>query len=325
MASKFGVKQLMEDTGRLFSKILPEDPLFHTQISLYEYAEETQDFVLQENCMQYLAWNYQNLTTSPAWTRLSTEFLGALLSRSDLVVPDEYFLLQTVESWIAEMGNSTSLDAQVDLLSRIRFPMIPAEKVYGLESNSSLYDTHKNVYRENMFKAFQFNVLLLGNLQSNPKFNIQDDDYKPRIYTAEPWSAAVPDLTHYNSYEHAMTYSHDYSYLHLYTPVHHSLIFKANTIQWAANIFKSQYECSNRGLSCESFPAARLVPQNNFPQSNIVFRNRLVLMCQNKYICQVQDFKDNIANIGVDGVHVLAYPCPDDKYTYRFVVRPEYV
>lgn len=332
MASKFGVKQLMEGTGRLFSKILPEDASFDTQVSLYKYAEETRDMVLQENCIQYLAWNYQNLTMSPVWTRLSVELLGALLVRSDLVVPHEYFLLQTVESWIIARANSTSLETQVDLLSRIRFPMIPAEKLYKLESISSLYSTHKNMYQENTLKALQFNVLLFGNLTSNPEFNGEDDDYQPRIYTAEPWSAAIDPLktTSYNNREY-YGYGYDRHYgqtttKSLRTPVHNSLIFKDNKILWEANVFKSQSDCSNRGLRCESFPVARLVPQNQLTQqSHILFRNRLLLMCQGKYICQVQDFKVNMAYISENGTQVLAYPCPDDQYTYRFVVRPEYV
>ncbi|XP_068434777.1 galectin-3-binding protein A-like [Clinocottus analis] len=322
MAYTFGVKQLMEDTGRLFSKILPEDASFHTQVSLYNYATETQDWVLQENCAQYLAWNYQNLTMSPAWTQLSIELLGSLLLRSDLVVPDEYFVLQSVESWITEKGNSTSLETQVDLLSLIRFPMIPVEALYDLESNSSLYSTHRSVYRDNVLKAFQFNFLLFSNLISNPKFNREDDDYRPRIYTAKPWSAALPRLqtdnrnrNHYNQYNPTT--------IVLNTPVHNSLIFKTNKIYWASNVFSNQQECSNRGVRCESFPSARLAPQSVVSQwSNIVFHNRLLLMCQGKYIFQVQDFKNNMA---VNATQVPAYPCPDDQYSYRFVVRPEYV
>ncbi|XP_037648375.1 galectin-3-binding protein A-like isoform X2 [Sebastes umbrosus] len=326
MAYTFGVKQLMEDTGRLFSEILPEDTLFHTQVSLYKYAEETGDMVLQETCLQYLAWNFQNLTMSPAWTHLSVELLGSLLMRSDLVVPDEYFVLQTVESWITERGNSASLETQLNLLSRVRFPMIPTEVLYDLESNSSLYSTHKNMYHEKIFKAFQFNVLLFSKLMSNPKFNREDDDYRPRIYTAEPWSVAIsqyqtPYRNQYNQYGQYNQYNQGAT-RQLNTPIHNSMIFKSNQISWQANVFMNQYECSNRGLRCESFPAARLAAQSRPSElSNILFRNQLLLMCQGKYICQVQDFKDDMATNGTQA----AYPCPDDQYTYHFVVRPEYV
>ncbi|XP_071329662.1 galectin-3-binding protein A-like isoform X1 [Trachinotus anak] len=344
MASKFGVKQLMEDTGRLFSKVLPEDASFHTQVSIYKYAEETGDMVLKENCIQYLSWNYQNLTTSPAWADLPAELIGALLTRSDLVVPDEYFLLQTVQSWITKKGNSISLETQVYLLKLIRFPMIPVEKLYDLEYNSSLYSTNKELYQENMLRAFQFNVLLFSKLLSNPKFN-RDDDYQPRIYTTNPWSTTIgplstslkPIQTRYiNSYSRGR-YGYDGRYYPTVspygqsttklfsTPVHNSQIFKDNKIQWEANVFKNQYECSNRGVSCKSLPVARLAHQSHFnQQNNILFRNRLLLLCQGRYICQVQDFKDNLAHIATNDTQ-LAYPCPDDQYTYHFVVRPEYV
>ncbi|KAM7386941.1 hypothetical protein PAMA_009527 [Pampus argenteus] len=324
MASKFGVKQLMEDTGRLFTKILPEDASFHTQVSLHKYAVETGDVVLQENCIQYLAWNYQNLTRSPSWPRLSVEVFEALLVRSDLVVPDEYFLLQTVESWILEKGNSTSLETQADLLRRIRFPMIPVEKLYELESNSSLYSTHKNMYQDNMLKALQFNVLLFSDLQANPKFNKEDDDYHPRIYTSEPWSTAM-DSSKETQYFYGYGYNYNHNYITISTPVHNSMIFRSNMIQWMVGVFKNQHECSNQGLHCESFPVAWLAPQNHLSQHNVLFRNSLLLLCQGKYICQVQDFKVNLAHIAVNGTQVLAYPCPDDQYIYRFVVRPEYV
>ncbi|XP_029365231.1 galectin-3-binding protein A [Echeneis naucrates] len=346
MASKFGVKQLTEEAGRLLSKVLPEDDSFRTQLSIYKYAEEAGDSTLQENCVQYLAWNYQNLTRSPVWSDLSVELIGTLLTRSDLVVPDEYFLLQTVESWITEKSDSINSDTQVHLLSQIRFPMIPVEKLYELESSSSLYSTDNKLYQEKMLKAFQFNVLLYSNLLSNPKFK-HDHDYLPRIYTATPWSVSINPLSaspqqgsshmrNRNAYGSGRHRYDRYDY-HIYpsvhhtatqsfsTPVHNSLIFKENKVYWEANVFKSKSECSNRAVACDSLPMAKLVHQSQpSTQSTIRFQNRLLLLCQGKYICQVQDFKDNLAYIASNNTK-LAYPCPDNQFTYHFVIRPEYV
>lgn len=339
MASKFGVKQLMEETGRLFSKVLPEDTSFQTQVSICKYAEETEDMVLLENCLQFLAWNFEKLTKSPAWGELTVKLLGALLSRSDLVVPDEYFLFQSVESWITSKSDSISSENQSDLLNRIRFPMIPAEKLYDLESNSSLYSTFKQMFQEKMLKAYQFNVLLFSRLSS--KLN-SDDDYLSRIYTATPWSISLSEETtsqsrSTNQFQRRRGGGYGSSSYQYYplpqrqttgksfsTPIHNSLMFTANKIQWEANVFKQQHECSNRGLSCMSLPMARLVPQSHISQSNIIFRNRLLVSCQGSYICQVQDFKVNLAYVAANDTQ-LAYPCPDEQYTYQFVVRPEYV
>ncbi|KAM3597303.1 uncharacterized protein V6R79_002794 [Siganus canaliculatus] len=344
MASMFGVRQLKEDAGRLFVKILPEDTLFHTQVSLYEYAKETSDVVLQENCIQYLAWNFQNLTASPAWNSLPVELLGALLSRSDLVVPGEYFLIQMVESWILEKGSSISSETQADLLSHIRFPMIPAEELYELESESSLYILHKNMYREKMFKAFQFNALFFSNLANNSTFYNPDDDFQPRVYTSKPWSIDIepsrrvqsnPIRTQYRN-QYGYRYNDQYYYPsssvsqtiteYFNTPVHGSLLFKNEQVRWEARVIRNPSDCSNYGLICNSFPVARLTPQNQLSQKRkVVFHNQLLVMCQDRYICQVQDFKNQLAHVTMNGTHVVAYPCPDDQYSYRFVVRPQYV
>ncbi|KAM4598153.1 galectin-3-binding protein B-like [Polymixia lowei] len=349
MAVEFGVKQLMEDTGRMFTKLLPEDVTFHTQVSLYEYSVQTGDLLLQENCLQYLAWNYQNLTTSPAWSRLSVELLAALLSRSDLVVPDESFLLLSLESWISEEGKSISTEDQADLLGHVRFPMIPAETLYELQFNSALYKTHRNLYRDKMLKGFQLNALPFGALKNSSLFDEQDQDYQPRIYTGEPWSTDVDsnniqtqnqprNAGRNNQYGGRVRYGYDSRY-HYYattvspyhrsksfrTPAHGSVLFKNDMIQWEANVFFSQYDCTNKGLRCESFPVARLTGQNSQYRSKIRFNNRLLLLCQGKFICQVQDFKNDLAYVPSNGNQTLPYPCPGDQYTYRFVVRPEYI
>lgn len=316
MASNFGVKQLMEDVGRLFYKFLPDDTLFNNQLSLYNYAVETGDFILQENCIQSLAWNYQNLTMSPAWTSVSAELLETLLTRSDLVVPDEYFVLQTVESWITEQGNSISLETKGKILRCIRFPMISVEKLYELEYNSTLFGPNQTMYHENLLKAYQFNLLLLRNLATRPEFNKEDADYRPRIYIAAPWSIVFDSNPQYMNNVQTRSFS---------TPVHSSLIFEGKKFTWGTQILKNRYECSNQGFTCETFPVARLFPYQGSSQGNILYHNRLITMCDGKYVCQVKGFKGNMAPVKMNGSQGVACSCPDDKYTYRFVVRPEYI
>lgn len=342
MASAFGVKQLMEDTGRLFHKILAEDASFHSQLSLFEYAVETGDPLLQDDCLQYLAWNFQNLTASLAWPNVSAEVLRALLSRSDLVLPDEYALLQSVEGWITQRANMSSLESQVELLSHVRFPMISPEKLYELENSSALYNTHKNMYRDNMLKAFKFNVLLLNKLVPNPRFDKQSIDYQPRIYMVEPWGADIdpskpapaPYVRHtsynsrhqYNGYRRLEQPTPRYIPLteSFRTPVHNSLIFKDKTVAWEASVFKKQEECLSTGVRCDSLPLLKLSSPHQSSYDYVRFGNRLVQMCQGKYGSMVHDFVNDVVELAADGTQAAAYPCPEDKYTYRLVVRPEF-
>ncbi|TNM97215.1 galectin-3-binding protein A-like [Takifugu flavidus] len=345
MASHFGAKRLMEDAGRLFTEVLPEDRSFKVQLSLYNYATETGDLLLQENCLRYLAWNYHNLTTSPAWTQLSVQLLESLLLRADLVAPDEYFVLRSVESWITDQGNSTTLETQAKLLSHVRFPMIPAERLHDLESSSPLYSAHRGLYQEKMLKALQFNVLLFSKIQASPAFNKEDADYQSRIYTGGPWSTVLdpskdqqpvyfPPPSRRNPYDRysrlnpSRTSFGVSSYTlaaSLETPVHNSLIFQKDKVQWRANILQTQQDCSNEGLVCDSLPMARLRAQRSVFQDKVSFRNRLLLMCRGSYVVQVQDFKNDVSPVKVNGTYVVSYPCPGDQYTFQFVVRPQYV
>lgn len=333
MASYFGAKQLMEDTGRLFAKVMPEDPSFQNQLSIYDYATEMGDLLLREDCVRYLAWNYPNLTTSPLWTQVSVQLLETLLLRADLVVPDEYFVLRSVENWIMEKSQSTRVETQAKLLSHVRFPMIPADRLHDLEASSPLYGAHQSLYKEKIMKALYFNLLLFSTFQASPAFDKDDPDYQTRIYTAEPWSAVIdpavkPPVTVFHRSPGRRT-SHSYfSYtvtVLLETPVHNSLVFQKDKVKWDAQLFRKQQDCSNEFLDCPSLPVARLKPQSHISAPKVAFQNRLLLVCQGKYICQVQDFNNSMSPLTVNSVYVVPYPCPGDQYTIRYVVRPQYV
>lgn len=340
LASKFGVKRLMQDTGRLFTVLLPEDPSFYTQVSLYQYSVQTGDLLLQENCLQYLAWNCEALINSPAWSDLSTDFLMALLARSDLVVPDEGFLLQALEGWIIEKGDLTGTESQATLLGHIRFPMIPAEKLYDLQFTSELYRSHEKLYRVSMLRGFQFNALSFDTLRKHKSSESEEEhDYHPRIYTAEPWSVTInstnkepprQDMRYdynrrYNNYQpYYPTPEYGKSFT---TPNHNSVIYQTketNPISWSARVFKNQRECSR----CISFPTASLSLQSSLRQNqtnSVHFSNRLLLTCEGRYVFHVQDFKNNMAQIPTNSSLALSYPCPEGQYDFRFVVRPEYI
>jgi galectin-3-binding protein len=340
LASKFGVKRLMQDTGRLFTVLLPEDPSFYTQVSLYQYSVQTGDLLLQENCLQYLAWNCEALINSPAWSDLSTDFLMALLARSDLVVPDEGFLLQALESWIIEKGDLTGTESQAALLSHIRFPMIPAEKLYDLQFTSELYRSHEKLYRVSMLRGFQFNALSFDTLRKHKSSESEEEhDYHPRIYTAEPWSVTI-NSTNKEPPRQAMRYDYNRRYNNYQpyyptpeysksftTPNHNSVIYQTketNPISWSARVFKNQRECSR----CISFPTASLSLQSSLRQNqtnSVHFSNRLLLTCEGRYVFHVQDFKNDMAQIPTNSSLALSYPCPEGQYDFRFVVRPEYI
>ncbi|XP_062875149.1 galectin-3-binding protein A-like [Trichomycterus rosablanca] len=318
LAHMFGLQQLLEDVGRVFIQLLPQDSTFRTQVSLYEYGVRTKDLMLQENVLQYLSWNFEFLVITPVWNTVSIHIMEALLSRSDLVVSDEAFVLQALEDWIKDKGDAVSAELRVDLLGHIRFSMIPAEKLYDIQFNSSMYNDDDLFYSKALMKGFQFNSLSFSKIRKH--FN-NIEDYLPRVYIAEPWSTVI------NYTSNSMLYNyHNYNSRSFSTPVHNSAIYKQQIMTWNAHVYLHSWECSNSGLICNSFPVVRLYNFNhNNVQDIIRFSNMVILTCINENIVfHVQDFKNDRADIPTNSSMGLPNPCPDN-YSITFVVRPEYI
>ncbi|XP_077086832.1 galectin-3-binding protein A-like isoform X3 [Siphateles boraxobius] len=323
----FGVKTLMEDVGRVFTSLLPEDNTFQTQVSMYEYGVRTGDLVLQENVLQYLSWNCEFLISSPLWSTISFQMMDALLQRSDLVVNDESLLLEALERWIQDKGDEISSVQQASLLNHIRFLLIPVDKLYEMQFSSSvLYKNHEKLYLTGLLRGFQFNALPFSKIRN--KMDDMSNDYLPRIYTADEWSVVINDTTTYNPY-----YGHHYNYGQnnriqtFSTPAHPSALYKEKRVQWQAQVFRTFQECSNYGVSCKSVPVARFLAsgyQNSYANT-IRFSNRLILTCKEQNtVFHVKEFKNTMAVIPNNSSMGLSNPCPDD-YSFRFVVRPEYI
>ncbi|XP_051742004.1 galectin-3-binding protein A-like isoform X10 [Ctenopharyngodon idella] len=325
LAFIFGVKKLMEDVGRVFTSLIPEDNTFQTQVSMYEYGVRTGDLVLQENVLQYLSWNCEFFISSPVWSTITIYMMDALLQRSDLVVKDEALLLEALERWIQDKGDEISSEKQVSLLNHIRFLLIPVDKLYEIQFSSSvLHQNHEKLYLTGLLSGFQFNALPFSKIRN--KMDNMSNDYLPRIYTADGFSVFINDTTINYPYYH-YNYGQNNRIQTFSTPAHPSALYKEQKVQWQAQVFLTVQECSGYGVSCDSFPVARLYGygnQNSYANT-IRFSNRLILTCKNQNnVFHVQDFKNDMAVIPTNSRMGLPNPCPDD-YSFRFVVRPEYI
>ncbi|XDV14113.1 hypothetical protein PO909_002327 [Leuciscus waleckii] len=321
----FGVKTLMEDVGRVFTSLLPEDNTFRTQLSMYEYGVRTGDLVLQENVLQYLSWNCEFLISSPLWSTISFHMMDALLQRSDLIVEDETFLLEALERWIQDKGDEISSEQQASLLNHIRFLLIPVDKLYEMQFSSSvLHKNHEKLYLTGLLSGFQFNALPFSKIRN--KMDSMSNDYLPRIYTSDEWSVFINDTTNNYPY-YNYNYGQNNRFKTFSTPAHPSALYKEKMVQWQAQVFLSVQECSNYGVSCNSVPTARFLASGyqNYYTNTIRFSNRLILTCKNQNnVFHVQEFKNSMAVISTNSSMGLPNPCPDD-YSFRFVVRPEYI
>nr|KAF6295961.1 galectin 3 binding protein [Myotis myotis] len=159
LASVFGAQQLQAYCAGLFAFLLPEDLSFQTALDLHAYALAMQDPTLEELCVQFLAWNFEALTGAEAWPRVPTALLRALLSRSELAVPSELALLTALDAWSREKGAAPG-DVE-GLVREVRFPMIPPEDLFQLQSNLSLYRSHRALFQEQTLQALEFHTVPL--------------------------------------------------------------------------------------------------------------------------------------------------------------------
>ncbi|XP_049444326.1 galectin-3-binding protein A-like isoform X2 [Epinephelus fuscoguttatus] len=322
MASDWGLTEVQNEAANIFRLFLPEDPTFQSQSSFYEFAVHTRDEALQEVCLRYLAWNCEALILSSAWTNLPLGLIKALLSRSDLVVRNETVILNGLERWAAARGNTTIPEI---LLKLIRFPLIPAGDLYTLDGSQ---------YQASKLQGFQFNALPFATLLND--LREERHVYTSRIYTGKPWSftlsydivKAYKDFGFYTvDGQHMSSLTFDFQ-----TPVHHSTYFALHNMRWKTRVYISAADCSSEGVSCPTLPAVSLkVEERNSDlpsemEGHIRYSNRLVVMCDGRYVFHVHEFNatdgDNLVFVprGTEQV----YPCHSNLFSYQVVVCPYY-
>ncbi|CAL8253346.1 unnamed protein product [Merluccius merluccius] len=320
MAFDWGINALQKEAGKLFTWLIPEDATFQAQLSLFDYAVSTGDEVLQKSCLRFLAWNCEALVASTAWTDMSITLVQGLLSRSDLIVPSEYFVLQALERWKEAQGKMLEEEDHFDLLKHIRFPMISAENLYGLKNPH---------YQMGKLQGFQFNSLAIGNLFG--ELMNEWKSYTPRIYTGSPWSFTFSSksVVHFKRTGYYQEFNRDNLGVTFRTPVHNSAYFALfDEMSWYTRLFIKSNECpTGRVPVCPSATLSSQSSNSALPavfKKGIVYKNKIVLRCDGQYVTHVQDVKPERELIPANKESGQVYPCHSDQYSYTMVVRPQY-
>lgn len=309
LAAEFGAKNLLEEIGRLFVPLLPEDTSFRTQVALFRYAERSGDDLLRENVLRYLGWNMEPLVASAQWKSLPEELLRGLLVRTDLVLPDEAWLLAALHAWMLGQSDAVTPEQQAALLGHVRFPMMTPEQLYELPFTSRLYSSNKELFNTGILLGFQFHALNFSVITE--RVDEHSKQFQSRIYTANPWSISfnITKVFRQGSYERSFK-----------TPVPIASSLPFTHILWGASVYVSDSVCSYHDISCKLF-SAQLRKNVHLGQyeGRFQFSNQLLLTCKGNYVFHVQEFKNTEARIA--NIPVL---CPDDL-TYQLVVRQQYI
>lgn len=325
LASAYGAEQLQSYCAYLFARLLPQDLSFQTPLDLYAYALATRDPVLEELCVQFLAWNFEALTAAEAWTSVPVGLLQVLLSRSELAVPSELALLTAVDVWSRE--KRAGHREMEGMLEKIRFPMILPNDLFQLQFNLSLYQSHQALFQKKILEALEFHTVPLPLLAQYRGLNLTEDAYKPRIYTSPTWSASVT----MNSRPRSRSYGSG-PYWSFQTPQHPSFLFQSRRISWSLVHLPTVQSCWNYGFSCSSDEPPLLgLTKSSYSDPTIGYENKALMLCEGRFVADVTDFEGPKAMIpsalDTNGSRSTSFfPCPAGSFSsFQAVIRPFYL
>ncbi|XP_037664790.1 galectin-3-binding protein isoform X2 [Choloepus didactylus] len=341
LASSCGATELQSFCGSLFAILLPQDLSFQTALDLYAYALSTRDALLEELCVQFLAWNFQALTQAEAWPSVPLGLLHVLLPKSELALPSELALLKAVDAWSQARGASAA--ETEGLLEHIRFPMMQPEELFELQFNGSLFWSHEALFQKKTLQALQFHTVPLRLLAQHTGLNLTAAPYQPRIYTSATWSATVTSGSWntwpaYEPYARKYAYTRAprhygyYPYQSFQTPQHPSFIFRDKLLPWSLVYLPTVQSCWDYGISCsvDELPVLGL-SRSGYPDANIGYGNKALMLCDRGFVAGVTDFQDQKALIpsGLSpnsSSSPLFFPCPAGNFSvFRAVIRPSYL
>ncbi|XP_008574379.1 PREDICTED: galectin-3-binding protein isoform X2 [Galeopterus variegatus] len=350
LASAYGAKKLQRYCESLFAILLPQDPSFQEPLDLYAYALATGDPLLEELCVQFLAWNFEALTQAEAWPSVPTALLHRLLLKSELAVPSELALLKAVDAWNRE--NRVSREEVEGLIEKVRFPMMLPEDLFELQFNLSLYQSHEALFQEKILQALEFHTVPFRLLAQYRGLNLTEDTYKPRIYTSPTWSASVeanswparkPQLLYQPrrealfrsptvAYNQAFSGYEYYPYQSFQTPQHPSFLFQNKLVSWSLIYLPTVQSCWNYGLSCspDELPVLGLT-KSGYSDPTIGYESKALMLCEGRFVADVTDFEGPKAAIpssqGTNGSRsASSFPCPAGSFSsFRAVIRPFYL
>ncbi|XP_046531932.1 galectin-3-binding protein [Equus quagga] len=331
LASAYGAEQLQSYCGRLFAVLLPEDPSFQMPLDLHAYALATQDPVLEEVCVQFLAWNFEALTQAEAWPSVPVGLLQVLLSRSELAVPSELALLTAVDVWSREQRASHG--EVEDLVEKVRFPMMLPQDLFELQFNLSLYWGHEALFQKKILQALEFHTVPFRLLARYRDLNLTQDAYKPRLYTSPTWSASVTAASQAFSHYGYNTYRYGYNaYQSFQTQQHPSFLFLDKFVSWSPVYLPTVQSCWNYRFSCSSDePPILGLSKSGYLDPTIGYENKALMLCGGRFVAHVADFKGSKAVIpsalGTNSSRSASlFPCQAGSFSgFQVVIRPFYL
>lgn len=193
LADKYSVPDLKDSCASYMRNNLVSLPDQSKAILWYQYALACNCLDLQDACLNYIVLNMDTVIQSSDWVCLNKENLIAVLKRSDMVVENEYVLLQAVIRWLVDSSRAEQLaENLLDVLPCMRFIMILPEHLSEFEE-SCFQQSHHEQFQPYLLTAYRYHALSIKGRKENV-FGGGDADsvqFHYRNYTDESYSIHV--------------------------------------------------------------------------------------------------------------------------------------
>ncbi len=157
-------------------------PKVKNALNWYQWAKALNLPRLIEQCMKTIAWNSQDITSSPEWMHMDLDFICDMLKSSELVISNEHTLFQAVAKWLLQEDKLKDLEANTcKLFPLIRFPQMQASQLYHLEQNDlSARPECQDLIKSLLSQAYRFRALCPH--QHELEVSFDEAYYLPRDY-----------------------------------------------------------------------------------------------------------------------------------------------
>ena len=181
LADKYNVESLKKLCTE-YMVLNSRSPKLRNALNWYSWAKALHLEGLIEQCTKTIAWNCQVIVQAPEWLNMDIEFLVDLLQSSELVVHNEFMLLEAVTKWLLHEPHIAELTEYAKrLLPLIRFPQLMASQLYHVEqSEIAVRSGCQDILQQLLSQAYRFRALCPYQHQLGISFT--ESYYLPRDY-----------------------------------------------------------------------------------------------------------------------------------------------
>ncbi|CAG2177717.1 unnamed protein product, partial [Oppiella nova] len=194
MADKYNVRDLVTLCVQYMRRHMVSATRHNLLVRWLQYMLQCGHDGVTGACIEYVSANFEAVADTDDFAALETDILIHFLRKSELVVRDEYRLLQIVTKWLVAQEVKLRLvgdeffDSMVPLvMSFVRFPMMEPNQLAHLLINP-LMIRYKEFFVQHMSLAMHYHT---DGLTDDLRAKLPALSFTPRLYTTEKWSSSL--------------------------------------------------------------------------------------------------------------------------------------